>query len=480
MSGSAQLLVPTVGKLWAHQLAAVVQARPCRDFALFLEQGTGKTPTQTTILRELWTKSGRAMKTLILCPQIVIRNWDSEINKWSPMGKYVQPLVGSKRERIAILENSDRSIFITNFESLDMEGLFWETFGLTRRRLIPRGFEVLIVDEAHRLKNSTAKRTKIAIQLADTCTNRYILTGTPCPNSPMDLWALFRILDGGQTFEKNFYQFRAKYFQDRNLAKPSHVTWPDWQLIPGMERVFNTLMYKKAVRVLKDDCLDLPPLVTTIIEIGMSGEQAAHYKSMKDDYITFRNSVACTTDLAITKAMRLQQIASGFLKMDTGDVVEFKDTPRVKALADLLEDLGEEKVIIWAVWKENYRVLAQVLDALKLSYAFLTGEQNAREKEFAVDRFTKGDTQILIANPAAGGTGVNLIEAPVAIWFSRNFSLTDRLQAQARNYRGGSEMHTKVTQYDLVCADTIDTHVLGALNNKQNVAERILARGNDI
>ena len=113
------------------------------------------------------------------------------------------------------------------------------------------------------------------------------------------------------------------------------------------------------------------------------------------------------------------------------------------ALRDLLEDLTpEHKVIVWAVFKQNYRDIAKVCADLKIEYVTLSGEQSTKEKNDAVEKFkTNPDTKVIIANPQAGGVGVNLQEASYSIFYSRNFSLENDLQAEARNYRGGSEIH---------------------------------------
>jgi len=146
-----------------------------------------------------------------------------------------------------------------------------------------------------------------------------------------------------------------------------------------------------------------------------------------------------------------------------------------QSLKDLLEDYCESgKVIVWAVFHQNYEQIAYVCRKLGLDCAMLTGQQNQKEKEKSVNDFTKGSLPVLIANPGAGGTGVNLTQAPVSIWYSRNFNLEHRLQALARNHRGGSEMHEKITCIDLVARDSLDVHILQALENKENIAQAIL------
>lgn len=414
------------------------------------------------------------MRTLIFCPQIVIKNWESEFQRFSKSGDLVQPLVGPKKKRIEALSTPGKSIFITNFESLDMEGLFWEFKGKVKK---PRdlGFEILVVDEAHRFKDGTAKRTKMAIKLADAIDRVHLLTGTPLTNGPMGIWAQFRILDGGATFGKSFLAFRNEYFVDHNAGKPAHVYFPDWKPKPGIEPKLNELIYKKAIRVLKDECLDLPPLVKKRVTIPLGSDQKRHYEEMLKDYLTMLGSKEVVATIALTRALRLMQITTGTLNFEDGTTRQVKDNPRIDALEELLEDICKaEQVIVWAVFSDNYAAIAKVCAGLKLSYSFLTGEQSAREKEESLEAFKTGRSRVLIANPAAGGTGVNLIEASTAIFYSRSFNLEHRLQAEARNHRGGSEIHKKITMIDLVAEGTIDEHCLDALACKENIAAQIL------
>lgn len=332
-----------------------------------------------------------------------------------------------------------------------------------------------LVHNCHRLKNHKGKRAKVAFKIADQAAHKFILTGTPIVNSPEDIWAQFRILDGGDLFGQSFYHFRNHYFKDYNAGMSSQKYFPDWRIKPGADRAINKLMYHKAIRVMKHECLDLPDLLMQRHNVTMSPDQEKHYNEMRDDFITYLHSEACVATLAITKALRLQQIVSGFLRFEDGSIKSFKNTERLQALSDLLEDNATtSKVIVWAAFKDNYEAIAKVCDKLKLKYTYLTGAQSQQEKNDNVKSFCFGDDQVLIANPQAGGTGINLIQSSVSIWFSRTFRLEDRLQALARNHRGGSEIHDKITNIDLVCPGTIDEKVLEALDGKESIAESIL------
>ncbi len=457
--------------LWAHQREAFERAKDANEFGLFFEVGTGKTRTAIEILRYKFSKHNQILKTLIFCPPIVIPNWKNEFIKYSKINpKRVILLQGSQIRRVQDFDKhaDEGAIFVTNYESLNMVNLYG--------RFIRWKPHVVVWDELHKLKNITAKRTKQAINVADETIYRLGLTGTPVLNSPMDLFAQFRCLDKGDTFGRNFFAFRAKYFWDKNAGMPQGKYFPDWRPRNDCFPELNRRVAEKSLSVKKQDCLDLPPLLRKTIYVGMAKDQEKAYESMKKVFVAYINDKAAIADLAITKALRLQQIVSGFVKMDDESITRFSDNPRKEALHELLEELApNHKVIVWAVFKENYRDIREVCEELKIKFVEVHGEVSAKEKHESVDAFNSDPSvRVLIGHPSSGGIGVNLVASDVAIFYSRNFSLEQDLQAEGRNYRGGSEVHKKVTRIDLVTAGTIDELVVERLAQKVNIGEKIL------
>jgi len=212
---------------WAHQLRAIEVANQPehRDLALFWEMGTGKTATTVNILRYRYAATSRVMRTLILCPIVVLENWREELHTHADMAaKHITVLnqktgkakLKAMKERI--LEHSS-GIVIANYESLGNLDLFnafmhWKP-------------EILVCDESQRLKNHQSKRAKATYQLSKLCSHRYLLSGTPILNSAMDIFMQFKILDGGKTFGENYFAFRNEYFMDKNAHMPRDKHFPD-------------------------------------------------------------------------------------------------------------------------------------------------------------------------------------------------------------------------------------------------------------
>lgn len=476
-----------VKPLWAHQVIAIARALDPRteELAFLHEQGTGKTRTIIETLRHQFARNGRILNTLIVCPLIVKRQWQEQFAQYSKIQKIdIVVLDGSEKKRCKTLGdmvNVDgqpmrNKIVIVNFAALEMKELL--------KIITLWGVEVLIVDEAHELKNPRSVRAKALLPLADGARYRYIATGTPIANTESDIFMQYRILDKGKTFGTNYWVFRKRYYRDDNAAwagKRNH--FPKYVCPPVAQEEIKKLIETKSVRALKKDCLDLPPYVRQTLEVEMSQDQQRAYKQMKEEYVTWIKDQrdqprAVVAQLAITKAMKLQQIVSGFAFDEHGNAQRFKNVPRLEVLKEQLQNLTpNHKVIVWANFIENYKMIEEACDALGVKHAKIVGGMSEFEKNENRTSFnTDPDIRVLIGNQGAGGTGVDLIPASYAIYYSKDHSMLKDQQSEARNYRGGSHIHEKVTRIDLVCYGTIDEMINEALASKKNLADYILDR----
>lgn len=439
------------------------------------------------MLRQKYYEHKKILRTLVLSPLITLENWKREFLLHSTIKeKDIITLKATGKKRIQEFLNATMNqqtkelerdkIIIVNYEALqtkELVDIFKEY-----------GFEALVCDESHLLKNSKSKRAKTVVKLADNIKYRFIMTGTPILNSSLDIWNQFRVLDGGATFGKNEWAFRNRYFFDANARWSANQGYfPDWRERTELSNELNQKIYAKAMRVRKQDCLDLPPLVTKVLDIDLSKEQKRLYKEMKRDYITWVEGKkksdeprAVIAQLAVTKALRLQQIVSGFVNTEDGDVIDLGFVPRLQATKDLLLELTpDHKVIVWCSFKFNYQQLSKLCDELKINYVMLTGEMNGRDKQKSIDAFETDDSvRVIIANRRAGGIGINLIAASYSIIFSRNFSLGEEKQSEARNHRGGSERHAKITKIELRTTGTTDELIHKAIEGKQRISDLIL------
>lgn len=459
--------------LWQHQLAAIERAKDVDEFALFFEVGTGKTATAINILRHKFHERKATLNTLILCPQIVIENWRREWLTHSHINPdQVSCLRGTAKKRIKVLKEACAKgpvIAITNYEALLMNDLF----SFIDKKFCPKA---IVLDESHKCKSITAKRTKRAIQLGMWADYRYILSGTPITNSLFDIFSQFLFLDKGVTFGEKIYEFKYKYFVDHNANMPRHCYFPDWQPRAGAGSEISKLIFTKAMRVTKAECLDLPPLVKQVVEVELSAEQRKLYNEMHKESVSIFKDQVISADLAIKRALRLQQIVTGHIVDDNG-VTHKVQHNRINALREILESIGHEhKVIIWAVFKNNYEDIRALLKEMEIGYGEIHGEVSAKKQQEAVEQFNSplDNIRAVICHPASGGVGVNLTRGSYSVFYSRSFSLEHDLQAEARNYRGGSEIHERVTRIDIVAPNTIDEVVQLALAAKLDISNTIL------
>lgn len=483
---------------WKHQIIGEERAfdnflQRREGFGFFFEPGTGKTHTTINTIRRIFNSEKRFLRTLIVCPSVVCSNWKDEFKKFSKVEqRKICVLNGQGKKRLETFEKRAfddfkekvPQIFITNYESFGVKssrflnGLYY--------KVLEWQPELLVLDESHKIKEINASRTKRIERIANPVDKKiahapvkplvYLLTGTPVLNTPMDLFSQLLMLDGGQSLGENFYVFRARYFYDKNANMPQGRHFPDYRPKPGALEEIQSILSKKCMLAKKDDCLDLPPLLKQKIYVEMTEEQSVKYHEMKHDLITFIENEACTASMALTKALRLMQIASGFLKTEDAGIIALSENPKINALKELLEDYASsQKIIVWAVFKYDYEKIKELCKKLKIEFVTLHGGMTDNSRNTAIDAFNKDEkVRVLIGHPKSGGIGVNLTASNLSIYYSRNFSLEDRIQSEARNYRGGSEIHKSVTHIDLVLKNSIEEKVIEVLDNKTEIGLSIL------
>jgi len=449
-----------------------------RDLAILADMGTGKTSGVINVLRLKYMQYGKLVPTIIFSPLVTLFNWKEEFKKYSliPENK-VTVIHGSTKDKLKqftqAIAHSEDQIIIVNYEALTSP-LFFEQLNKWTAKIV-------VMDEAHYCKNHKAKRSKLLMAITKKASHRYIMTGTLMANKPTDIFMPFQLMDNGETFGTNYYVFERTYMIDAN-ARWSHLQnhFPKWVINESKLPELHDKIYRKAIRVTKKECMDLPPLIEETYHIEMSPEQRKAYKSMQDDFLAYveqgLKSGISVAQTALTKALRLQQIVSGFVKTDDNQIIEFKDNPRLDALEELITALHEEhKVIIWCSFKNNYKQIGKMLDSLKINHVYITGDESLTEKNEAMNSFnTDAACRVVVANRKAAGIGVNLVAADYSIVYSKNFSLTEELQSRDRNYRGGSQIHDRIVRINLCTKGTIDETTTAALADKQDVSHRII------
>lgn len=436
----------------------------------------GKTRSVIEIMRNIFNTESKIKRTLILGPTAVIYNWKNEIEKFSkiPAERVYVCASGTSRDLKLQKAIDQGALIITiNYEALVATKI--------KDLILKWKPEILICDESHKIKSPTAQRSKAVFETAKLTQHRLILTGTPILKNTMDAFMQFKILDLGKTFGLNFFTFRANYFMDKNAAwagKQNH--FPLWVPRPDKEKELLAKIANKAHVVYTKDCLDLPPYLNIIEKVSLNPEQKKAYEEMRDFFVTFVKENAenpAIATIAPVKAIRMMQICAGHVTLDNKDTIDFGNTPKLERLAELIEEIRHNhKFIVWTAFKHDNKMACDLLTKLGIKFVKITGDQSTQEKQQAVDDFQNDpNVQGVVSTLSAGGTGITLTKASYSFVLSRNFSLGDNLQARARNYRAGSQIHEKIINIDLVVDGSVEEKVAQAINSKEEIGKLVLS-----
>ncbi len=450
-------------KLWSHQEKALQIAK--NIFALFFDMGTGKTFTTIALYNQKNYKEG---KTIIVAPLNVCSNWISELEKFLVGKMKIYQCFGSSKVKKLkackeFLESSAscHQFLIVNtecFRSAEYLKLFKQS-----------GAAWLVVDEAHNFKTPTSLQTKGLFEVINFCKFPfiYLLTGTPTPQGYMDLYTYMTIFGVNK---ESFFLWRKHHFIDKNEKRRGFQGYyPEYKVEPKSEIYFQKVLSEYSLTARKDEVLDLPPLLRTNIYAELTKEQLQHYNSMKEYLFAIDNEGnELNASNLLSRTLRLQQILAGFL--DKTPI----PSGRIDALKYAIEQTQGEQFLIWTIFSPTYNQIAETLADMGISHGFLTGEQSNEERTKTMEDFQAGQLRCLIAHPRAGGVGVNLTAASYSIHYTKNFNLVDDMQCEARNYRGGSERHIRITRIDIIAKDTIDEQITEALAQKKTVQDFIL------
>jgi SNF2 family DNA or RNA helicase len=235
---------------------------------------------------------------------------------------------------------------------------------------------------------------------------------------------------------------------------------------------------KFSYRVLKEDCLDLPPKVFVTRNVELSDEQKDMYKTMKHAAIAEHKGKIMSSMSALTTLLRLHQITCGTFKADDDTITHLKNN-RIQALMDCLEEV-EGKAIIWATYREDIK---KIVESLKKAYGddstveYHGGvDSTLRQENIALFQEKNGPARYFVGNAQTGGYGITLTAASTVIYFSNSYDLEKRLQSEDRAHRIGQT--GSVTYIDLVAEKTIDERIIKSLKSKINIANEIM--GEDI
>ena len=468
-------------KPYDHQKLALEKSWAEKTYALFMEMGTGKSKVLVDNIAILYDTAA-IRGALIVAPKGVYKNWyDIEIPVHLPdhvkHSKVLWEPTSSKKKQLELDTLFDKKkelkVLIMNVEAFSTpKGLQFAKKYLS----LFNGRALFGIDESTTIKNPTAKRTKSILQLGNLVTYRRILTGSPVTKSPLDLYTQCMFLDKKHLGLESYYSYRARYAHmvKRNFGGRQVQIIDSYRRLDELAGKLDHFSY----RVLKEDCLDLPPKVFTTRIVELSTEQKEQYVMMKQAAIAEHKGKLMSSATALTTLLRLHQITCGTFKADDGTVTPIKNN-RITALMDCLAEI-EGKAIIWATYRED---LKNIVTALKKAYGEASTveyhggvDATLRQDNIAQFQDVKGPARFFVGNAQTGGYGITLTAANTVIYYSNNYDLEKRLQSEDRAHRIGQT--GSVTYVDLVAEKTIDERIIKSLKDKVNIANEIM--GEDI
>jgi hypothetical protein len=478
---------------YAHQAKALDRLLTRNVYAILAEMGTGK----SKMICDEWgirasDVNSKIKNLLIIAPNGSYRNW------WDPeYGEFVKHMprlflsqvnimpwrsnggVKWKREFDAFMKDTRPRAFVVNIEAMSTVARCIEAV----KQFLANGDAIFVIDESTRIRSPSAKRTRNIMKCAPLAPVRRILTGLVAPNSPLDIWSQFNFLSWRILGHESYYTFRNRYAitQMDTIYTKGGIPRRILRVVGYRnEEELKQLLSYHSYRVLKEDCLDLPPKIYMKYEVELTAEQQRIYNEMKALATSeVADGVHMTATQMISRILRLHQVTAGHAVTEDDTIVDVPEN-RSRAILELLSE-AEGKVIIWFGYKHSIKRLAEKIATAKDEDGNIIYGQEA-VAQYHGDNVSTRDQEVakwksdpkcrfLLATEESGGLGNNWQEASLVIYHNNKWDLEYRMQSEDRAHRAGQTK--SVTYVDLVTPGTVDEKIIKALRKKIDMTSAI-------
>ena len=414
------------------------------------EQGTGKTGSVIWAADYLM-RLGKIKRVLVICPLSIMDSaWRADLFKFA-MHRSVDIAYGSAEKRKEIIE-SDAEFVIINYDGVN----------IVEAEIAKAKFDLIVVDEANAYKNISTKRWRTLYKLLKPETWLWMLTGTPAAQSPLDAYALGKLVNPAGV-PKIFAAYK-----DMVMYQLSRYRWePKDNATDTVYRVM-----QPAIRFTKKECLDLPDIVYTTRTIALTPQQNKYYETLRKQMIVSAAGEEITAVNAAVGLNKLLQISCGAAYTDSGETVVFDIKNRYTVLCEVVEETNN-KVILFVPFKHTIEVLRERLTQDGVSVEVIDGDVSVANRTRIFNDFqTTDNIKMLIVQPQAAAHGVTLTAADTIIWWGPTPSMEIYAQANARAHRAGQV--NKVTVVRLVGSNA-ERHIYQLLDSKINAHTQLVA-----
>ena len=434
--------------LHPYQEKAVQFVKDNPKAALWIDMGLGKTVSTLTALSDLIDQKV-IKKTLIIAPlRVSNHTWPAEIHNWkhtSALNYTILSGLTPKKREAAIDENTD--IHIINRENIP-----WLVEQLGQRW----PYDCVVIDESSSFKSHTSKRWKALRKILGKVSRMVLLTGTPAPNSLLELWPQFYLLDKGDRLEKTRGKFLSKY-----CTAVGNPQWNQWVVTPNRAQEIHSAVADIALVMNAEDYLQLPERVDIKVSVALPPTARSLYEDMKKDFIIQYDGGEVLAVNAAVQVGKLMQIANGNIYEEDGEYVRMH-CEKFDALEEIIDSTNEPILIAY-----NFKS-----DLAELRLLYPDSEVIGRDPT-VIDRWNAGKIPILLAHPASAGHGLNLQKGgSIIVWFGLTWSLELYQQFNARLHRQGQEKPVRI--FHIMADQTADQAVFEALTSKKDNQDLLL------
>lgn len=444
-----------------YQRAAIDFLLRNRCAGLFADPGLGKTAITLSVIK-YFKNNPQFRGALIIAPLRVIYSvWPKEIRQWDEFKDLKFEILHGPKRQESVEKRAD--IYLLNAENI-----FW---------LFEYNFDwnMLVIDESSKFKSYSSKRFKAIKNQLNRFNRRIILTGTPAPNSLMDLYSQIYLLDKGDTLGRYITHYRQNYFYPIKYRQ-----FIEWQLKPGADKLIHKKISKLIMRIDEKEYLDLPPVIYNKIFVKLPTQTMTIYNQIEKALFAQidENPVLIGSSVKAYNACR--QIANGCLyepknllglysKVKNRKVFHLHDA-KIKATKEIIDELQGKSVLIAYHYKHD---LEQLLKFFGENTPYLGGDMNSEKSAKIIDQWDKGQIPILLGHPQSIAHGLNLQHGGHdIIWFSLTDNLENYKQFNKRIHRQGIKESVRI--HLIIAENTIDEAIVLRLSQKDKSQQSLL------
>lgn len=431
----------------------IIEHRFC---GVFLDLGLGKTISTLTAINDLMYDYCEINSVLVIAPKRVAETvWAEEAAKWEHTKHLtISKIIGTERKRLDALKVK-ADIYV-----ISRDNVAW-LCGVFASRL---PFDMIVIDELSSFKSHQSQRFK-SLRMTRPFMRRVVgLTGTPAPNSLIDLWAQMYLIDRGERLGKTITQYRARYFRP---GKSNGYVVYSYDIVTGAADMIFDKISDVCISMKADDYLSMPERTDNFIYVNMGDELKDEYNKFKEDNIMKLIDTEGVTEINAVNAAalvnKLLQFANGSMYDEDKNVHKIH-TLKLDALKEIVENSNGQPILVAWTYQFDRDAILDVFRAYK-----------PRQLKTAddINDWNAGNIQLMLAHPASAGHGLNLqAGGSIIVWYGLTWSLELYQQFNARLYRQGQTKH--VTVHHIVTKGTYDEKVIEAIKRKDAGQNRLL------